>query len=302
MAEPLVSIAVCTYNGERFLRSQMDSLLQQSWTNTEIVICDDGSTDGTLAILDSYTSDPRVRLYRNPQNLRLTRNFEKAIGLCTGDYIMLCDQDDVWEKEKIKTMVNAIGNDVLIYSDSLLIDEEGNDMHTRISRLRRMYTGSDTRGFVLSNCVWGHAVLMHSTLKQYLLPLPPDVPHDSWIGFVAANIKRIRYIDQPLTRYRQHNDTVTSTLPSATRADATNRNRKEYMARMHWLKAARDLPRNNDPAFYTTLYDLYTRKANGRFVWPLFFFLLKHRKGLFMFARKSLFSQVNELRKQSRGV
>ncbi len=303
MTEALVSIALCTYNGERFLREQVDSLLQQSWQHLEIVVCDDGSTDGTIAILKAYAEkDTRIKLYCNPQNLRLTRNFEKAIGLCTGHYLMLCDQDDIWEKDKVAKLMAAIGEDLLVYADSALVDEQGKYMGTRISSLRRMYTGNDTRGFVLSNCVWGHTVLFRRVLVQHILPIPAGIPHDNWIAFAATSVQRIRYIEEVLTHYRQHSHTVTSTLPVKGGSAVANRNRKEYMDRMAWLLATRDFPQNNNPGFYHRLYALYARKANGRFVWPLFFFLLKHRKALFAFTRKSLLSQVNELRKQARGV
>jgi glycosyltransferase involved in cell wall biosynthesis len=303
MSHPLVSIALCTYNGERFLREQMDSLVQQSWDHLEIVVCDDVSTDGTVALLQEYVAkDNRVRLYCNTENLRLTKNVEKALGLCRGEYLMLCDQDDIWLPDKVASMMAAIGDEVLLYADSLLVNDTGQSLHKRISDLRRMYTGSDTKGFVLSNCVWGHAILLHRSLLAKALPIPADLPHDSWIGFVAASVQRIRYHDVALTLYRQHGDTVTSTLPNAQRATAGDRNLQEYTARMHWLRAVLAFPQHPDHDFYQTLYNLYVRKAKGRFVWPLFFFLLRHRRALYRFTYKSGLSQVNELRKQARGV
>ena len=97
--QPLVSIAICTYNGERFLKKQIDSLLNQGYSNIEIIAVDDRSTDRTWDMLQEYAQkDKRVQTYQNEKNLGYARNFEKAITLCKGDFIALADQDDIWEK------------------------------------------------------------------------------------------------------------------------------------------------------------------------------------------------------------
>src|SRR5882762_9584184 len=96
---PLVSIAICTYNGARFIRPLLQSITDQSYDDLEIIIVDDCSQDGTFDILNTFQeADRRVKLYRNEQNLGYVKNFEKAIDLCTGEYIALCDQDDIWQK------------------------------------------------------------------------------------------------------------------------------------------------------------------------------------------------------------
>src|SRR5581483_6393778 len=106
--EPLVSIALCTYNGEKFLRKQLDSLLLQDYNNIEIIIVDDRSTDNTWHIVQEYAKkDTRIFAYRNHQNIGYIRNFEKAILLCRGDYIALADQDDIRESRKIQILTNA---------------------------------------------------------------------------------------------------------------------------------------------------------------------------------------------------
>src|ERR1700742_869803 len=103
---PLVSIALCTYNGERFLSKQLDSLLSQTYINIEIIIVDDGSHDNTWNILIDYAQkNKRLQISQNARNLGHTCNFERAIKLCNGDYIAIADQDDIWESDKIKTMI-----------------------------------------------------------------------------------------------------------------------------------------------------------------------------------------------------
>ena len=102
---PQISIAMTTYNGEKYLAEQLDSILSQTHTDWELIICDDCSTDSTWQILQEYAQkDSRIKIYKNEQNLGFKKNFEKAIGLCTGDYIALSDQDDVWFPEHLSLL------------------------------------------------------------------------------------------------------------------------------------------------------------------------------------------------------
>ena len=105
-----VSIALCTYNGERFLDAQLTSLAEQSHRPDEVVICDDDSSDGTLGIIQAFadTAPFKVRVFRNSQNLGYVKNFEKAVSLCQGDVIFMCDQDDVWHPEKIEICLGVL--------------------------------------------------------------------------------------------------------------------------------------------------------------------------------------------------
>ena len=130
MSQPVVSIALCTYNGEQFLKKQIDSLLNQTYSNLQIIICDDASQDDTKAILEDY-SDSRIKKIFNHKNIGYIKNFEQAINLCKGDFIALCDQDDIWKPEKIETMLNSIDDAWLLFCDSELIDEQDNLLHKK---------------------------------------------------------------------------------------------------------------------------------------------------------------------------
>ena len=103
-----ISVALCTYNGEKFLKKQIDSILSQTIKVDEIVVCDDRSQDGTHDILNGYQSQyPDVfRVFINDENLRSVKNFEKAISKCTGDLIFLSDQDDIWIPEKVEIFID----------------------------------------------------------------------------------------------------------------------------------------------------------------------------------------------------
>ena len=101
----MISVAMATYNGEKFIREQLDSILAQTITDWELIVCDDVSTDSTIAILEEYANkDGRIQIHKNKVNLGFKRNFEKAISLCSGDYIALCDQDDIWKHDKVEKM------------------------------------------------------------------------------------------------------------------------------------------------------------------------------------------------------
>src|SRR5690349_6792955 len=99
---PLVSVVLCTYNGEKYIAEQLDSVCSQTYRNLEIIVCDDASADNTLSLLNSYAAkDHRIKLFRNEKNIGYNKNFEKAIGLAGADWIAISDQDDLWELTKI---------------------------------------------------------------------------------------------------------------------------------------------------------------------------------------------------------
>jgi glycosyltransferase involved in cell wall biosynthesis len=299
---PLISIVLCTYNGAVFLKEQLESLVAQSYPNFEIIICDDASLDGTIQLLAGYETNEHIHIYYNKVNMGLTNNIEQAIGFCKGEFIAFCDQDDVWKKDKLEILYRSIQEDVLVYSDSELIDENGKNMNIRLSQLRNMHTGNNNLGFVFSNCVWGHTILIRSSLLENILPIPANVPHDSWSGFVGASVKRIKYIDQPLNLYRQHQNTVTSTLPAAKYISDKIKKQEEYRKNLNWIKALAAFRKNPNKEVFKELLSLFVKKENKKFVWPLFVFLLKHQTALFAFSNKSAFSKFNEMRKLSRGI
>jgi glycosyltransferase involved in cell wall biosynthesis len=131
--DPLVSIALCTYNGEKYLSAQLDTLIAQTYINFEIVAVDDCSTDNSFQILEEYSKKyPCIRISRNQHNLGYVKNFEATLKLCKGSLIALCDQDDLWDKTKIELQVNAIDCNVLVYHDSEFINETGETMNKKM--------------------------------------------------------------------------------------------------------------------------------------------------------------------------
>jgi len=209
----LVSIAMCTYNGERFLKEQLDSILSQSYTNLELIITDDCSSDKTIKILEQYQKiDTRIKIYQNEENLGFSKNFEKAISLCNGEYIALSDQDDIWKKNKIEKFLLEIKDNVLIYSDAILIDKKATELDKNLLQPKnRLVSGRCNKSFFFVNSISGNTLMFKKELTKYILPIPKEMSfHDIWIGFVASTYGTITFTQESMTYYRRYQEQVTS--------------------------------------------------------------------------------------------
>lgn len=200
-----VSIAMCTFNGERFIREQLDSIVNQTYSDLEIIICDDGSNDGTCDIVRDYAGrDSRIRFVQNTENLGFIGNFEKALSMCSGVFIALADQDDVWLPQKIEVLMSEIGDNLLLYSAVRLIDENGAGMDKVFPSVKRL-EGDVALSLIVGNCVTGHACLIRRELLELALPFPGNVlAHDQWLAVVAASQGKLKASEQVLSLYRQH--------------------------------------------------------------------------------------------------
>lgn len=205
--KPLVSIAMCTYNGERFIAQQMQSILDQTYSNLEIVVADDVSSDGTISILRRFQQlDSRIRIIENDKNLGFVRNFQHVLQECKGDYIALADQDDVWLPSKIATMYEEIGDNLLLYSSVSLIDDNGHMLPGEFPRANRI-DGRCGLSLILGNCVTGHACLIRAELLKLALPIPEGLwVHDQWLAIVAGSTGRMKASSQVLSLYRKHDN------------------------------------------------------------------------------------------------
>jgi glycosyltransferase involved in cell wall biosynthesis len=203
----LVSIAMTTYNGARFLEKQLDSIYSQTYRNIEVFVCDDGSTDGTVRILEEYKNRYGLNYLINEKHLGFIKNFEKAIGLCKGKFIALADQDDIWLPQKIERLVQGIGDHSLIYSDASYIDENGTVFAPSIRQFTGniFFSGKPLYMLFFRNCVTGCTILFKRELLDDGLPVPSEMPsHDWWLTIVACKKNGICPIDEPLVLYRKH--------------------------------------------------------------------------------------------------
>lgn len=202
----LISICLASYNGEKYLKEQLDSLVEQTYKNMEIIIQDDCSSDNSVQIISSYNDILDIKLIINDKNIGYIKNFESTLKRATGEYIAICDQDDIWEKDKLQILIDNIENNSLIYSDSLLIDENANSINKTLSKkLKNNFINSNNAlNFLYDNCVSAHAMLFNKELLKYIFPFPKYIYFDQWIAANAADLNGVKYIDIPLIKYRQH--------------------------------------------------------------------------------------------------
>lgn len=284
---PLISVALCTYNGEAFLATQLDSLLAQDWENLEIVVVDDGSTDRTREILRDYASrDPRILVTLNERNLGFLANFEKAFNLTRGEFIAPCDQDDWWHPEKLRGLHAAIGDLALAYCDSLFVDSTGHSLNRKASDVLRMYAGNDPAAFVFANCVSGHGMLVRRRLMERALPFPYGRFHDWWLAFAAASTAGLVYVPKPWVHYRQHSAAQTDLSGQARKGKKNPPRWEELTHRRAWIAALADFQSPHQPYFQALLgaWDEWT----ASWICPrLVSLLLERRNSLFSINRRA---------------
>lgn len=206
-----ISVAMATYNGAKYLQDQLDSFLNQTQQPDELVVCDDGSTDATLKILEIFSQRApfAVIIYRNVKNLGHTRNFEKALSLCSGDLIFLSDQDDVWDSEKISVALDCFvknpGIDVVI-NDAHYTDEKLN--RSGVTVLEKVLSvGGDKSGHIAGACT-----ALTKRFRNFVLPFPKDncPQHDVYIHRWANLVGSKLVIQTTLQVWRIHCSNSTS--------------------------------------------------------------------------------------------
>lgn len=214
----MVEILLATYNGEKYLRKQLDSLLAQDYKSFIITIRDDGSTDGTREIIDMYleSSPEKVKLLESKTEYKSVRsNFSELLKNATGDYIAFCDQDDIWEKTKLTKEMNAMIRvesaaggrvPVLIHSDLAVVDE----MLNPIAPSYMAYANIKPEKFTLKralaeNCVKSCTVIINAPMLSLCKHIPDNaISIDWWLTINAAAFCKMGYVKEPLVKYRQH--------------------------------------------------------------------------------------------------
>ena len=213
------SVALCSYNGEKYIHQQIDSILSQTHRPSEIVVCDDGSTDRTPEILVEYQKQyPEIfRIHFNEINLRSVKNFEKAIFLCSKDIIFLSDQDDIWAENKAEKIVYFLDNHAeidAVATNGFCIDENGT-VHEKYSLwdapvfLREKGKNIDYFEIILHcNIATGASMAFRAALKPEIMPFPvlKDYHHDEWIAVNTARKGRFAFLNDKLFYYRTHQE------------------------------------------------------------------------------------------------
>jgi len=219
---PKISIAMTTYNGESFLKEQIESILKQTYQSFELIICDDKSSDSTFEILQQYSHKyTKIKVYQNKQQLGVVKNFEKVINLSTSPYIALSDQDDIWNPQKLEILLKEIKQlesqypklPCMVHSDLSLINETKQLLHPSFFTFKH-YKLKEEKDLthILGPCgVMGNTLLMNQLLKDKILPFPSSTKvHDYWIALINEIFGKRKTILQPLVQYRIHQNNVSN--------------------------------------------------------------------------------------------
>ena len=207
------SVALCTFNGEKYLRKQLDSILEQTVAVDEIVVCDDLSTDATLSILNQYKETfPNIfKIHANEKNLRSVKNFEKAISLCENEIVFLCDQDDMWIPEKVEVILNQfkISPELQVIATNAFIINDDEDM-LNVSTIYDIPSKTTKEMkkilFFHQNFCTGATMAVRKYFADDLMPFPPEnlFHHDEWIALKASLKNQLLFLNDRLIKYRIH--------------------------------------------------------------------------------------------------
>jgi len=214
---PRISVALCTYNGASHLQQQLHSIASQSLLPAELVVCDDGSTDSTLDLLTEFarTAPFPVHIQQNPVNLGYTRNFEKAIALCTGEFIALSDQDDLWYPEKLATQASLLIAEPAaggVFSDGDLMEPNGQigkrslwqSIHFGSRQQSAFRAGAEAGVLLRRNVVTGMTLMIRARERDTLLPIPRSWVHDAWLAWMLCLNSKLIPCPDRLVAYRIH--------------------------------------------------------------------------------------------------
>ncbi len=209
-----IDILLATYNGEKFVKEQIESILNQTYENFNLIISDDASTDNTLNILEEYEKkDTRIKVFKKEKNKGLIDNFEFLLKNVTSDYFMFSDQDDIWKKDKIEKSINKLKEESsgLVYTDLEIVDEKLNVIYPSYWKYKQIYKKiikyNNFEALYLNNFVTGCTILAKSKYIKDILPLPRNskfVLHDYWTALIISAKDKISYVEEPTIQYRQH--------------------------------------------------------------------------------------------------
>lgn len=201
----MISVCIATYNGEKYIRDQIDSILPQLSPDDEIVISDDGSSDDTLNIIRGMGA-PLIRIFENTGQHGYTPNFENAIRHAKGDFIFICDQDDIWQPDKIQTMGSKLQRYDLVISDAIVVNEDATEtIVDSFYAMRKSKPGfwHNLYRFTYLGC----CIAFRREILTRALPFPPNhayCTHDNWLSLVGMAFYHTTIINDKLIKYRRH--------------------------------------------------------------------------------------------------
>lgn len=210
----MISVCIATYNGEKYIQEQIDSIIRQLSDNDEIVISDDGSTDKTISILKAYY-DSRIKIKLNKGKHGIVSNFENALKHSSGDIIFLSDQDDIWDKHKVEKCMDTLKDADLVVHNSKVIREDGSLPDDDFFQLR--HSGPGYWKNLYKNSFVGSCMVFRKEVKDYVLPFPHHILwHDMWIGLMVEKKGKTKFVNDKLLIYRRHESNASPTSEKST--------------------------------------------------------------------------------------
>ncbi len=202
----MISVCLASYNGEKYIKEQLESVLKQLDRNDEVVLSDDNSQDRTLDVV-SKLNDPRIKVVINGGEHGYTKNFENALSKAVGDYIFLCDQDDVWVENKVAMMMKSLESVDFAISDASVTDQYlkvNQRSHFKVNKVKQGFWTNFLRTRYIGACM-----AFRRNVLERALPFPKDqvhCPHDYWIVLIGEMFYRVQLINEPLLLYRRHDN------------------------------------------------------------------------------------------------
>jgi glycosyltransferase involved in cell wall biosynthesis len=208
----MISVCLATFNGAKYIKEQLDSILVQLQEMDEIIIADDGSSDDTISIIESY-KDSRIKIYRNSYR-NLILNFEFALNKAKGDFIFLSDQDDVWLPNKVEVCLNYLSTYDVVLSNCKIVNANLETINNSFFHLN-----NSKKGFLrnlVKNSYIGCCMAFKKKLLIKALPFPKSIPmHDIWLGFISEFFLKTKFIEEPLLLHRRHGNNESPTGESS---------------------------------------------------------------------------------------
>lgn len=293
----VVDILLATYNGEKYLEAQLESILNQTYSNFRLLISDDCSSDNTKKILEKYKEkDNRIITFFQEKNLGVIKNFEFLLKQVENKYYMFSDQDDIWKKNKIEKSIKKMEefNCDLVYTDLEVVDENLNVIYSSYWKLKGIYKKikkyNNFESLYLNNFITGCTIISKKEFIEKVLPLPNTskyVLHDYWIPLIISQYGKIDYIEEPLIKYRQHKNNKIGSKKRSDEIDKLDDIRKLFIEvkKEHFKVYIENEEKfiNNKTRKLNKLalkyYEMLETKNNFNFKnWGLFFKLYKYEE------------------------
>ena len=290
-----ISIALATQNGHPFLEKQLQSVLNQTLPPDEIIVSDDGSTDGTVDILNRYCKKhDKIKLIYSKYP-GINKNFESALTACSGNFIALCDQDDLWAEDKLSRLAAAFTEGTLLaYGRSTLIDSKDRQLKKPAEDylgFRRYRTGHQPLYFLFSNCISGHTMMVKKELVETSVPIPDNCMYDHWLALVGASKSDIVHVPEAITYHRIHTSNTVNNQEKnreiKKRRKKLSKYERDHIQRTtllsHLQRVADEGNRlnNSEREFLSRLLHFVSLAEDQIFSLPLFFLLWGRRHELF---------------------